>query len=37
MAVYAVSDIHGYYDFFLKGLAEIDFSDQDFFMVPWRS
>ncbi len=30
MAVYAVSDIHGYYDLFLKGLAEIGFSDQDY-------
>ena len=29
MAVYAVSDIHGYYDLFLKGLTEIGFSDQD--------
>lgn len=29
MAIYVVSDIHGYYDLFLKGLAGIDFSDQD--------
>ncbi len=30
MAIYAVSDIHGYYDLFLKGLSEIGFSDQDY-------
>ncbi len=30
MAVYVVSDIHGYYDLFLKGLTEIGFSDQDY-------
>ncbi len=30
MAVYAVSDIHGYYDLFLKGLSEIHFSEGDF-------
>ena len=29
MAVYAVSDIHGYMDLFLKGLEIIDFSDDD--------
>ncbi len=30
MAVYAVSDIHGQYEVFLKGLSEIGFSDGDF-------
>ncbi len=30
MATYAVSDIHGYYDLFLKGLSEIYFSEGDF-------
>ncbi len=30
MSIYAVSDIHGYYDLFLKGLTEIGFSDQDY-------
>ncbi len=30
MAIYAVSDIHGYYELFLRGLAEIDFSEQDY-------
>ena len=30
MAIYAVSDIHGYYDLFLKGLMEIGFSNQDY-------
>ena len=29
MAVYAVSDIHGYYDLFLKGLSEIGYSYSD--------
>ncbi len=29
MAVYAVSDIHGHYDLFMKGLSEICFSEQD--------
>lgn len=30
MAIYTVSDIHGYYDLFLKGLSEIHFSEGDF-------
>ncbi len=29
MAVYAVSDLHGYYDVFLRGLKEIGFNDSD--------
>ena len=29
MAVYAVSDLHGQLDVFLKGLKEIEFSDRD--------
>ena len=30
MATYVVSDIHGYYELFLKGLSEICFSENDF-------
>ena len=30
MAVYAVSDIHGHYDLFLRGLVEISFTAQDY-------
>ena len=33
MAVYAVSDLHGQYDAFLKGLEEIGFSDNDELIV----
>ena len=29
MSVYAVSDLHGQYKTFVKGLKEIDFSDSD--------
>ena len=30
MAIYVVSDIHGQYDLFLRGLSEINFSDGDY-------
>ena len=30
MAIYVVSDIHGYYDPFMNGLSQISFSDGDF-------
>lgn len=30
MAIYAFSDLHGYYNLFLKGLSEIHFSEGDF-------
>ncbi len=30
MSTYVVSDLHGYYDVFLRGLSEISFSDEDF-------
>ena len=30
MSIYAVSDIHGYYDLFTQGLEEIGFSNNDF-------
>ena len=33
MAIYAVSDIHGYMNLFLKGLEEINFSDDDYLYV----
>ena len=33
MATYAVSDLHGQYDLFEKGLKEINFSDKDFLYV----
>ncbi len=33
MAIYAVSDLHGYYDLFLKGFSEIHCSERDFYGV----
>ena len=33
MAIYAVSDIHGYFNLFKKGLEMIGFSDTDFLYV----
>lgn len=33
MATYIVSDIHGYYNLFMKGLSQVEFSDSDFLWV----
>ena len=33
MSIYAISDLHGQYDIFLKGLSDIKFSDNDFLYV----